>query len=185
MRQAPLRSRRRAVVFLCALIPALAASLIYVYSRPAEYRAVARLHIAPAAAVTQPADAKDTPTITTDAKSFLTEVQVLTSRPVLKEVFERLKRADAPPDLSPDPIEALQGMLHAEPVAGTQIVELSALSHQPEFAPRLVNTVVDAYRQHVVDAYNNRASGIYGEVINEVDTLDDRVAARRQAINAF
>ena len=50
----PRRSRRRAVVFSCVFVPALAASLSYVYLRPAEYRAVARLQIAPAAAVTQP-----------------------------------------------------------------------------------------------------------------------------------
>src|ERR1700688_2603748 len=99
----PRRSRRRATVFLCAFIPALAASLTYVYLRPAEYRAVARLHIAPAAAVTQPTEAKDTPTVTTDAKSFLTEVQVLTSRPLLQNVLERLKSDDALPDLGPDP----------------------------------------------------------------------------------
>jgi uncharacterized protein involved in exopolysaccharide biosynthesis len=48
------RSRRRAVVFFCALFFALAGSLTYVYTRPAEYRAMARLKIAPAAVVTQP-----------------------------------------------------------------------------------------------------------------------------------
>ena len=71
------RSRRRAVVFLCALIFALASSLAYVYTRPAEYRSMARLQIVPAAAVTQSTSSKDTPTVATDAKSFLTEVQVL------------------------------------------------------------------------------------------------------------
>ena len=181
----PRRSRRRAAVFLCAFIPALAISLTYVYLRPAEYRAVARLHIAPAAAVTQPTEAKDTPTVTTDAKSFLTEVQVLTSRPLLQNVLERLKSDDALPDLGPDPIEAMQGMLHAEPVAGTQVVELSAEGREPQFVPRLVNTVVDAYRQHVADAYKVHASSTYGEVSNEVSALDAQVAARRQAIDAF
>jgi polysaccharide biosynthesis transport protein len=181
----PRRSRRRATVFLCAFIPALAASLTYVYLRPAEYRAVARLHIAPAAAVTQPTEAKDTPTVTTDAKSFLTEVQVLTSRPLLQNVLERLKSDDALPDLGPDPIETVQGMLSAEPVAGTQVVELSAEGRQPRFVARLVNTVVDAYRQHVAAAYNDRASSSYGDVSNEASALDNQVAARRQAIDAF
>ena len=32
-------SRRRAIVFSCAFLPAVAASLTYVYTRPAEYRA--------------------------------------------------------------------------------------------------------------------------------------------------
>jgi uncharacterized protein involved in exopolysaccharide biosynthesis len=89
----PRLSRRRAVVFLVTLVFALAASLTYVYMRPAEYRAMARLQIAPAAAVTQPTSTKDTPTVATDAKSFLTEVQVLTSRPLLQDVLDRLKES--------------------------------------------------------------------------------------------
>jgi len=181
----PRRLRRRAVVFLCAFIPALAASLTYVYSRPAEYRAVARLHIAPAAVVTQATEAKDTPTVTTDAKSFLTEVQVLTSRPLLQDVLERLKSDDALSNLGPDPVAAMQGMLHAAPVAGTQVVELSAEGRQAPLVARIVNTVVVAYRQHIADAYKSHASGSYGEVGNEVDALDKQVAARRQAIDAF
>ena len=76
-------------------------------------------------------------------------------------------------------------MLHTEPVAGTQVVELSAEGRQPQFVPRLVNTVVDAYRQHVAAAYNDRASSTYGEVRNEANALDNQVAARRQAIDAF
>src|SRR5260370_9088459 len=68
----PRRSRRRAVVFLCALVFALAGSLAYVYTRPAEYRALARLQIAPAACVTQPADANEKPTAAAHAQAFLT-----------------------------------------------------------------------------------------------------------------
>lgn len=45
-------SRRRAVVFCCAFLLAAAASLTWVYTRPAEYRAMARLHISPASTVT-------------------------------------------------------------------------------------------------------------------------------------
>ena len=87
-----------------------------------------RVQIAPAAVVTQSPEAKETPTVAVDAKSFPTEVQVLTSRPLLQNVFNRLKESDLPPDLGPDPIAAMQQMLHAEPIAGTQIVELSAES---------------------------------------------------------
>src|SRR5260370_33918 len=181
----PRRSRRRAVVFLCALVFALAGSLIYVYTRPAEYRAVARLQIAPAAVVTQPAEAKETPTVAADAKAFLTEVQVLTSRPLLQNVFDRVKESGLLPDLGPDPIAAMQQMLHAEPVAGTQIVELSAESREQALVAPLVNTVVDAYRQHVADVYKGSATSTYGEVNDEVGKLDQEVTANRQAVDAF
>jgi len=178
-------SRRRAAVFSCAFFPALAASLIYVYTRPAEYRAVARLQISPAAVVTEPTEAKDAPALATDAKSFLTEVQVLTSRPLLLEVVERLNSGERVPDLGPDPVTSVQGMLRAEPIEGTHVVQLSAEGRQPEFIPRLVNTVAEAYRQHISDAYRGLATNTYGEVSDEIRRLDAEVAAKRDVINVF
>ena len=178
-------SRRRAVVFCSAFLPAAAASLTYVYTRPAEYRAVARLHISPASIVTQPTEAKDTPTVATDAKSFLTEVQVLTSRPLLQDVVERLKSGGTLPDLGPDPVGSAQRMLRAEPIEGTQVVELSAEGRQRDFLPRLVNTIVQAYQQHVADVYKGLATSTYAEVNDEVRALDSKVAAKREAVNAF
>lgn len=178
-------SRRRAVVFSCAFFPAVAASLTYVYTRPAEYRAVTRLQISPAAVVTQPTEAKDTPAVTTDAKSFLTEVQVLTSRPLVQDVLERLKNGDDLPDLGSDPVSSAQRMLHTEPVEGTQVVQLSAEGPRPEFVARLVNTVTEAYRDHIADSYKGLASTTYSEVSDELRALEGEVAAKRDAINTF
>ena len=121
----------------------------------------------------------------TDAKSFLTEVQVLTSRPLLQDVVDRLRTGGGLPDLGPDPVESAQRMLRAEPVEGTQIVELSAEGPQRDFLPRLVNTVAEAYRQHVADAYKGIATSTYAEVNDEVRALDSKVTAQRAAINAF
>ncbi len=173
------------MVFCCTFFPAIAASLTYVYTRPAEYRAVARLWISPAAVVTQPADAKNTPAVEIDAKSFLTEVQVLTSRPLLQDVLEFLKDRGGLPDLGPDPVASVQRMVRAEPVEGTQVVQLSAEGREAQFVPRLVNTVAEAYRQHVADAYKGLATNTYGEVSTEIRALDDEVAAKRNAVNAF
>ena len=144
-----------------------------------------RLQISPAAVVTQPTEAKDTPAVTTDAKSFLTEVQVLTSRPLLQDVLERLKNGEGLPDLGPDPVTSAQRMLHTEPVEGTQVLELSAEGPQPEFVARLLNTVTEAYRNHIADSYKGLASTTYSEVSDELRTLEGEVAAKRDAINAF
>ncbi len=146
---------------------------------------MARLRISPAAVVTQPTEANDTPTVGTDAKSFLTEVQVLTSRPLLQDVLERLKSSDHLPDLGADPITSVQRMLSADPVEGTQVVQLSAEGPEPEFVPRLVNTVTDAYRKHVADAYQGLATNTYGDVRAESQALQAEVAAKRDAINVF
>jgi uncharacterized protein involved in exopolysaccharide biosynthesis len=173
------------MVFSLAFLPAATASLIYVYTQPPEYRAMARLHISPAAVVTQATDAKDAPAVVTDAKSFLTEVQVLTSRPLLQDVVGRLKTSGGLPDLGADPVTGVQRMLHADPIEGTQIVQLSATGSQQQFVPLLVNTVADAYRQHVANAYKGLATNTYGEVADEMKALEDKISAKRDAVNAF
>jgi uncharacterized protein involved in exopolysaccharide biosynthesis len=178
-------SRRRAVAFLVAFLPAATASLIWVYSQPPEYRAVARLQISPAAGVAQATEGKDAPAVVTDAKSFLTEVQVLTSRPLLQDVIDRLKGSEDLPDLGPDPVAAAQAMLHAGPVAGTQVVELSATAPQQRLVSRLVNTIAEAYQQHVADAYKGAATSTYGAVTDELKALEAKIEAKRDAVNAY
>jgi succinoglycan biosynthesis transport protein ExoP len=184
-RPSPRNARRRALVFLCAFVLALVGSLLYVYSRPAEYRSVGRLKIVPAAVVMPPVEAKNAPMVTSDAASFLTEVQILTSRPLLQNVLDRLKQNGAIPDLGGDPVAELQHMLHAEPIAGTQVVQLSAESRQQELVAPLVNTVIDAYRQQLTYAYKGSADGAYREVSDEVSRLEQEVKAKRQAVDAF
>jgi len=178
-------SRRRAMAFLVVFLPAAAASLIWVYSQPPEYRAVARLQISPAAGVAQATEGKDAPAVVTDAKSFLTEVQVLTSRPLLQDVIDRLKASGDLPDLGPDPVAAAQAMLHAGPVAGTQVVELSATGPHQRLVSRLVNTTAEAYQQHVADAYKGAATSTYGEVADELKALEGKIEAKRDAVNAY
>src|SRR6516165_1396378 len=178
-------SRRRAVAFLAAFLPAATASLIWVYSQPPEYRAVARLQISPAAGVAQATEGKDAPAVVTDAKSFLTEVQVLTSRPLLQDVIDRLKASGDLPDLGPDPVAAAQAMLHAGPVAGTQVVELLATGPHQRLVSRLVNTIAEAYQQHVADAYKGAATSNYGEIADELKALEAKIEAKRDAVNAY
>ena len=135
--------------------------------------------------VTQPTESKDTPTVMPDAEAFLAEVQALTSRPLLKDALRRVGSGGVLPDLGPDPAASAQQMLRAEPIQGTQIVQLSAEGRQQEFVPRLVNAVVEAYRQHVADVYKGFAANTFGEVGDEIRTLDKQVTAKRQAVDAF
>jgi len=100
-------NRRRLYVFLGTLAVALAASLGYTWLRPAEYRTSARLEITPAAA-TLPLG----PAATSTAESprpFLTETQVLTSRPVLELAATRLDRVGQPYlSVGPDRVSDMQ-----------------------------------------------------------------------------
>src|SRR6516162_6050606 len=154
-------------------------------ARSSRRRAVAWLQISPAAGVAQATEGKDAPAVVTDAKSFLTEVQVLTSRPLLQDVVDRLKGGGDLPDLGPDPVAAAQTMLHAQPIGGTQMVELSATGPHQRLVWRLVNTTAETYQQHVADAYRGATANSYGEVADELKALEAKITAKRDAVNAF
>jgi uncharacterized protein involved in exopolysaccharide biosynthesis len=177
-------SRRRLIVFCCSFILASAVSLGYVYSRPAEYRAVARVQISPAGLVAESTDAKS-PGLQGDPKSFLTEVQVLTSRPLLEEAVGRLKSAGKLPDLGKDPVDAVQRMLHAVPVVGTQVVQLSAQSSHQALVSDLVNTVATVYRKQIAETYKDQVANTDANVSDEARNLRDQVLAKQRALDAF
>jgi succinoglycan biosynthesis transport protein ExoP len=178
-------SRRRALVFVLSFVPATVAGLGFVYTRPPEYRAAARVQINPAATVVPAAEAKNAPAVATDPQSFLSEVQVLTSRPVIGDTIERMRRDGALPELGPDPVAAAQKMLRAEPVEGTWIVSLSAIGAAREFVPRLVNAVAATYRERVTDAYKKRAANADADVAAEAKALEAKIAAQKTAVNTF
>src|SRR5438309_8259416 len=140
---------RRLVVFCCVFFAALALGLTYTAMQPAEYRATARLQIIPGSAAPAPVDTVGAATgadtrgpVERGSKSFLTEVQVLTSRPLVEEAVGRLAQSgDLPRDAGSDPVDFVQRMLGTEKVEGTQVVQLRAEGPQRQFLAQLVNTL--------------------------------------------
>jgi hypothetical protein len=76
-------------------------------------------------------------------------------------------------------------MLHTAPIGGTQVVELSATGPHQRLVSRLVNTIAEVYQQHVADAYKGAATSTYGEVADELKALQEKITAKRDAVNAF
>src|SRR3984893_16551258 len=149
---------RRLVVFSCVFFAALALGLTYTAMQTAEYRATARLEIIPAKAASASVDNVAGAAAGADtrgpaergSKSFLTEVQVLTSRPLLEEVVGRLSQSsDLARDIGSDPVDFVQRMLSTETVEGTQVVQLRAEGPQRQFLARLVNTLTDIYQERL------------------------------------
>ena len=108
---------RRLVVFSSVCLTVLALGLAYTVMQPTEYRATARLEIIPASAAPAPVDypadantrAEPRSAQEREFRSFLTEVQVLTSRPLLEEVVARLsKSGELPPDVGHDPVDGVR-----------------------------------------------------------------------------
>jgi polysaccharide biosynthesis transport protein len=177
-------NRRRLLVFLGVFVAAAAVGLGYAFLRPAEYRATARVQINPAAAAPRvepaPGTADGSP------KPFLTEVEVLASRPVLAEVIARLGiGGEALAAFGPDPIEGLKAALDVVPVAGTNVVEIAARGARPELLAGVVNNVIDVYRERLAAAYKSASGESLAQAVEEVQRLEASVLAKRRDVEAF
>src|SRR3954452_2562386 len=182
-------NRRRIVIFSAVFLVGCALSLAYAIFRPAEYRAAARLEIVPGS-LGSPSEGANAGPRTALAengrKSFLTEVQVLISRPVLEKAVARLGDSeDVSKDLGPDSVQGLRRMLSTERVEGTQIVRVQAQGTDRELLPRLVNTLIDVYREHVASTYKKSVGSGNTQLRDETHILDRQVAAKRQNVEAF
>jgi len=175
---------RRLVFFLAGFAVCAAAALGYVYSRPAQYIAVAQLRIVPSVG---PIDAKpgNAPSPRDSRMAFLTEVQVLSSRAVLEQAVMRLKNTATLPDLGPDPAGAVQHLLRARPIGQTQIVELSAEGRDPRFLTRLLDTVADSWRDRAMQLYQQQIADENQDLIHRAGDLHQQTMAARAKLDQF
>ena len=185
---------RRLVVFSCVGLAVLVLGLTYTVLQPAEYRATARLEITPGSAASTPVDntasapngAETGGGAERGSRSFLTEVQVLTSRPLLEEVVGRLsKSGDIPRDIGSDPVDVVQRMLSTQTIEGTDVVQLRAEGPQRQFLMRLVNTLTGVYQEHLATTYQKSTGTDADQLRDSVQALDEKVGAKREEVEAF
>lgn len=186
-------NRRRRLVFFGVFTLACVLSLSYTFLRPAEYRAVARVQITPAAAAPPtvfaaggqtPVIAEAKQTSETD-KPFLTEVQLLTSRPVLQQAIERVRASYDLSPLGPDPAAGLQSMMLITPVSGTNVVELAATGRHASLLAPLLNTVIGVFQEQLDVAYRNITGQALTAATDEVAKLGADAAAKQREVESF
>jgi succinoglycan biosynthesis transport protein ExoP len=184
-------NRRRLIVFLGVFCVACAAGLAYDFLRPAEYRATSRLQITPASYVA-PNDAPTVPGGAAPAapsdpeRPFLTEVQKLSSRPLLERVAKRLGEAGQDMSaLGPDPVAALQSVLTVTPVPGTHVVELVATGAHPELPAALLVAISEAYRNEIARSFEAHSAEATARADDEVHRLEAAVTAKRRAVEEY
>ena len=193
-------NRRRLRVFLGTLSVALALSLAFTWLRPAEYRSAAMLEILPGAETAgarsgapritpgseSPSSRSGARSAPESAKPFLTEVQILTSRPVLETVVTRLRRDGR--DVSAFGVDAAAGMqsrLEAIPITSTNVVELVATGERPELLAPLLNTIIAVYQERLADSYRTSIGESMAQADDEVKRLEATVAAKRRGVESF
>ncbi|HLL18523.1 MAG TPA: hypothetical protein VK439_07065, partial [Rubrivivax sp.] len=177
-------NRRRLIVFLVVFTTACLVGLAWNFSRPAEYRATSRLQLTPA---TPLAPSESPPPATNGAgRPFLTEVQALTSRPLLHEVVARLRSAGHDlAHLGTDPVLGLQATLTATPVEGTHVVELAAVGPRPQLPAALLIALSEAYREQMAREHSSSASQATVLAAEEASRLAAAVEQKRREAEAF
>ena len=139
-------NRRKLFVFAKTFLLLGAAGVFYSYSRPAVYLASARVQINPGALQVEAAVSTGGTQGANAARSLLSELQVLTSRPLLKSALEKMPALDATANskFGADPLTSLQAGLEAVVAQGTDVVELSSRGPDSEVAATLINELIVA-----------------------------------------
>lgn len=183
-------NRRRLTVFLAVFLLILVPGLVWNLTRPPEYRASAKVTIASGIVAPQTVT---TPTGTSSAElpppqrlEMLTQAQVITSRPVLEEVHRRLQTEwNAGAFIDADPVVALQNAVAATPIAGTDVVELTAIGGSPQLLARIVNTLIEAYHEQSLAVHDSASQEAVANLRDEIARLDRTIGEKRAQLAAF
>ena len=169
------RSRRFSIFCVVFLISA-AISLAYNYSRPAIYRSSATL-------LTSAMTAIDRESGDPDIQHVAIQRQFLLGHELIAETLSRLKTADK--SLLHLTTSDIQNLLHVEPVAETNLVEIQAEDSDPKFLPVLINTWINVYLDARTEEVKQLTSDTTRILEDELKGLADKVDTAQAELEAF
>ena len=169
------RSRRFSIFGVVFLISATI-SLAYNYSRPAIYRSSATL-------LTSAMTAIDRESGEPDIQHVAIQRQFLLGHELIAETLARLKTIDK--SLLHLTTSDIQNLLHVEPVAETNLVEIQAEDSDSKFLPVLINTWIDVYLDARAAEVRQLTSDTTRILEDELKGLGYKVDAARAELEAF
>ena len=175
------RMRRRVLVFFSVFILCAVLSLTWNFMRPAVYAAGARIQVSPSEKLASPESAARAES----AQPLLVELQLLNSRPLLEKVIKRLQDQGELRNLGADPVLAVQDMLTVTRVQDTNVVQLEAQGPERGVLVRLINAVIDTYREEQAAAGSSNAQTELDNARNEAAIIDKRLEEKKKAVEAF
>lgn len=173
--------RHRVLVFSGVFLLCLLVSLSYTFMRSAIYMANARVQITPSERLVL----SDTATAQDETPAFLLEVQILSSRPLLEKVVKKLQEQGYLKGLDADPVLAAQDMLTVTPVEGTKLVELQAKSTEQALVARLINALIETYRNEQATAGNAVSQAQLNETREALQVIEANVAEKKKTLEAY
>lgn len=181
-------NRRRLFVFLVVFLVALLPALVWNFTRPAEYRASARVEIK-SGSVAPRNDGLVLPQAVEGQSGqkidLLTQAQLLTGRSLLETVAQHMAGEGFSPPDGGDPVTALQRALSAIPVGGTDIVELQAVGVAPAWLAKAVNTLIAAYQNKLREVHDDKSGQTIANLKSEVELLSRSIGDKRAQLQSF
>jgi succinoglycan biosynthesis transport protein ExoP len=172
--------RRRVIVFFSVFLLCALTSLAYTFMRPAIYLADARLQVTPAAKL-----AKGDAALPDNTPAVLVELQVLSSRPLLEKVVERLAITGEAIQGTTDPVASVQEMLKITRVEGTNVIHIQATGAQKQLLPRMINTLIEVYGEQQALAGQSTTQTELKDAREEMRAIESRVSDMKKSVEAF
>ena len=183
-------NRRRLTVFSATFLLVAVAGLVWCFSRAPTYLSAARVQVNPGQVQVEQVVATGATLGANTSRTLLTELQVLTSRPMVEQAVASLKSAGdvmtKPMEtLTPDAVTHLQAGLEAKLAQGTDIVEVSSRGPHADLAAALVNEVIKTYATQLDKSYQATAGGALAQINDEVKQLGEKVKEKSRQIEEF
>ncbi|HSV51381.1 MAG TPA: Wzz/FepE/Etk N-terminal domain-containing protein [Burkholderiaceae bacterium] len=179
--------RRRVLVFFSVFLLCAVLSLTYTYMRPAVYSASARIQVMPSEKVPTVGGASSAaaPARSDNPQALLVELQILNSRPLLEKVVKRLQDQGELRGLGADPVLAVQEMLTVTRVQDTNVVQLEAQGPERALLTRLINAVIDVYREEQAATGTTTAQTDLDQAREEAKVIESRLGEKKRAVEGF
>ena len=174
------RNGKRFTIFLAVFLASAAASLAYVYQRPAVYESTASLLVTP------PADrAALAAALPSNPQAVGMERHALMTNSLLDLLSDRLNRAAPVAEEEDWSVPTLQEMLWVERFEETNIVRLWARGADPAELPLLLNAWIDVYLEIQADFQESLYSEADRELSRQAVELQERVERKRDELALF
>lgn len=162
---------------------------------PKSYRATAMLQIERKSLVSIAGDSNPWLDNFLNLEFYPTQYRLLQSRGLAESVVATLGMDRvAGPDSARKPIDeatlagmayGLLGGLSVSPIPGTQLVEISYIANDPEFAARAANGFAEAFIDMGIESRSTTATKVTSLLATEIETLKQEIADREEQLRAY
>ncbi|MCU0559806.1 MAG: polysaccharide biosynthesis tyrosine autokinase [Desulfobacterales bacterium] len=125
------------------------------------------------------------------SENMETHAYIITSHPVLQSAAAELGWIPAAGEVAlraeslVEPLERLKRMVQAKPQEGTHIINIRAVSEDPELSARVANSLATAYRDYTIRQNNKKTSETRAFIEEQLRQTSARLKTAERELQAF